>query len=186
LIDTLERLGLLLATDATLPSVATIVAGEPVHGSWWAHPKSHAIFAASSALTRHPDAIAIPLISGKVTFVHRRLWPALLAVAQAREPWQTTGLPPQARALLRRVEKAGELQTSGEAVRQLERRLLAKTQQVHTERGSHAKVVERWDRWARRVGVAPLKDVAGARRAIEEAADALTAGRGARPKLPWA
>ena len=186
MIDTLERHGLLLAADATLPSVATIVAGEPVHGSWWAHPKSHAIFAASSALARHPDAMAIPLISRKVTFVHRRLWPALLAVAQACEPWQTKGLSPQARALFTRVEQAGELQTSGEAVRELERRLLVKTQQVHTERGSHAKVVERWDRWARRVGVAPLEDVAAARRALEAAADALASPRGARSTLPWA
>src|SRR2546428_14004111 len=109
----LERHGLLLAADATLPSVATIVAGEPVHGSWWAHPKSHAIFAASSALARHPDAMAIPLISRKVTFVHRRLWPALLAVAQACEPWQTKGLSPQARALLTRVEQAGGTQETG-------------------------------------------------------------------------
>src|SRR5437899_13050199 len=110
----------------------------------------------------------------------------MLAVAQARGPWQTPGRPPKARALFKRVEKAGELQTSGEAVRELEWRLPVKTQQVHTERGSHAKVGERWDRWARRGGVAPLKDVAGARRALEDAADALTAGRGATPKLPAA
>ena len=185
LLELCER-GLLLAADATLPSVATIVAGEPVHGSWWAHPKSHAIFAALSALARHPDAIAIPLISGKVTVVHRRLWPALLAVAEAREPWQTKGLSPKARALLRRVDTAGERQTSGDAVRELERRLLVKTEQIHTERGSHAKVVERWDRWARRASVAPLKDVAAARRAIEEAADALASPRAVRPTLPWA
>jgi hypothetical protein len=125
------------------------------------------------------------LISRKVTFVHRRLWPALLAVALAREPWQMRALSPKARALFKRVEKAGELRTSGEAVRELERRLLVRTQQVHTERGSHAKVVERWDRWARRVGVAPLKDVAAARRAIEEAAEALASPRAVRPTLPW-
>src|SRR5437899_12542430 len=110
----------------------------------------------------------------------------MLAVAQARGPWQTPGRPPKARALFKRVEKAGELQTSGEAVRELERRLLVKTQQVHTERGSHAKVVERWDRWARRVGVTPLTDVAAARRALEEAADALASPRDARSTLPWA
>src|SRR5436190_663697 len=88
----LERYKLLLASDAALPSVATIVAGEPVRGSWWAHPKSHAIFAALGALSRHRDALVVPLIARKVTFVHRDLWPALLAVALPREPWQTRGL----------------------------------------------------------------------------------------------
>lgn len=186
LVNTLQDHGLLLASDATLPSVATIVAGEPVRGSWWAHPKSHAIFAALSALSRHPDAIAIPLISGKVTFVHRRLWPALLAIALARERWQTAGLSPQARALLKSVDTCGELQASGGAVRELARRLLVRSEEVHTDKGSHAKRVEQWDRWAQRVGVKPLKDVVDARRAIEEAAAALTSPRGARSTLPWA
>lgn len=159
------------------------MAGEPVRGSWWAHPKSHAIFAALTALTRHPDAIAIPLVAGKVTFVHRRLWPALSAVALARERWQMAGLSPQARALLKRVEKHGRLQASGDPVRELERRLLARTEQVHTEAGSHAKQVESWDRWAARVGVEPLGDAAGARQQIDAAVAALAAGT--TPKLPW-
>ena len=51
---------------------------------------------------------------------------------------------------------------------------------------SHAKVVERWDRWARRVGAAPLKDFAAARRTLEAAADALASPRDARSTLPWA
>ncbi len=184
LIDAFEDRGLLLAADVTLPSVATIVAGEPIRGSWWGHPKSHAIFAAISGLARHPDAIAIPLVSGKVTFVHRRLWPALVAVACAREPWQTAKLSPKARALLKRVDTAGELQASGDAVRELERRLLVRTAQVHTDAGSHAKQVERWDRWARRVGVKPATDVADARRQIENAVSALGPST-SRVTLPW-
>jgi hypothetical protein len=185
LVNALQDRGLLLASDATLPSVATIVAGAPVPGSWWAHPKAHAIFAALSALSCHPDAIAVPLVSGKVTFVHRRLWPALVAVACARERWQTAGLSPQARALLKRIETSGELQASGDAARELARRLLVRSEDVHTDKGSHAKRVEQWDRWAQRVEVKPLKDVVDARRAIEEAAAALTSPRGARSALPW-
>jgi hypothetical protein len=186
LVEELRGRGLLLAADNTLPSVTALIAGEPIRGSWWGHPKAHAIFAASSALARHPDAMAIPLMSGKVTFVHRRLWPSLLAVALARDRWQTAGLSPQARALLKRVDTSGELQASGDAVRELARRLLVRSEEVHTDKGSHRKRVERWDRWAQRVGVKPLKDVVDARRAIEEAAAALTSPRSARSKLPWA
>lgn len=182
-IDALRRHGLLLAADPVLPSVATLVAGEPVRGSWWAHPKSHAIFAALGALTRHADAIAIPLIAGKVTFIHRRLWPAVLTIGIAREPWQTAKLSPRARALLKRLEKTGALEASGDDVRELEGRLLVRTEQIHTDRGSHAKIVERWDRWARRMSVKPMKDPAEARAIIERSAAALTSG--ARVRLPW-
>jgi hypothetical protein len=185
LFEELRDRGLLLAADNILPSVATRIAGESIHGSWWGHPKAHAIFAASSALARDPDAMTIRLISGKVTFVHRRLWPALLAVALARERWQTMGLSPRARALLKRVEASGELQASGVSVRELERRLLANTEQIHTAKGSHAKRIERWDRWAQRVGVTPLQDVVAARQAIEEASAALAPDHGSVPRLPW-
>lgn len=160
---------MLLAADAVRPSVATIVAGEPVRGSWWAHPKSHAIFAAITALSRHPDVIAVPLVANKVTFVHRALWPALLAIALEPDRLRTRGLSPGARALLRRVRRAGALEASGDAVRELERRLLVRSAEVHTARGSHGKIVEDWTRWAAREGVAPLADVADARAIIARA-----------------
>jgi len=176
---------LLLASDPGLPSVATIVAGEPVRGSWWAHPRSHAIFAAISALSQNPHALALPLVNGKVTFVHRELWPALLAVATAREPWQTRRLPPAARRLLADVDEAGAVDASGDPVREIERRLLARGEQFHTDSGSHAKRVERWDRWAARVGISASGDVTLSKQAVEQAVAALVDGPGNRRRLPW-
>ena len=46
----LEGHGLLYLQDARRPSVATIVAGAPVKGSWWGHRAGHAIFAVCEAL----------------------------------------------------------------------------------------------------------------------------------------
>jgi hypothetical protein len=181
----LRERGLLMAADRKLPSVVTLVAGQPIRGSWWAHPSSHEIFGATSALASHPDAIALPLVSGKVTFVHRRLWPALLSVALAGEAWQTQSLTAPARALMARLEKTTELQASGDPVREIERRLLARSAHLHTELGAHAKRLERWDRWAQRVDAAPLSGVAEAKRVIEEAAAALASGSGVSPRLPW-
>src|SRR5215813_10800896 len=106
----LARRGLLLASDASLPSVAALVAGAPVRGSWWAHPKGRAIFAAIRAVEHHPDTLVVPLVRGKVTFVHRRLWPELLAIAQAGERWQRQGLSQSARALLGKLRKVGIVQ----------------------------------------------------------------------------
>ncbi|MDA2934727.1 hypothetical protein MYX82_10350, partial [Acidobacteria bacterium AH-259-D05] len=39
----LQTWGLLLESDAILPSVSALVAGAPVRGSWWGHPRGDAI-----------------------------------------------------------------------------------------------------------------------------------------------
>ena len=148
----LERDGLMLETDPKLPSLVALVAGGPIQGSWWGHPLGHTIFAAGEALFGHPDVLLAKLVSGKATWVHRRLWPALLAVALSGEAWQVDGLPEDARALLTRVRKEGEVAASGEPARELEIRLLVRGAQVHTESGRHSRVLELWEGWAKRVG----------------------------------
>ena len=76
----------LLSARGPVPNLASAIAGEPVYGSWWAHPASHAIFAASQTLSESPDVLTCKLIDGKVTFVHRRLWPDLVALAEEIGP----------------------------------------------------------------------------------------------------
>ncbi len=86
LITQLRAQGLLLQQDALLPNVVAAVAGQPVRGSWWAHPQGHAIYNILNALAEHPDVLVTRLVQGKVTFVHRRLWGAVLAVGQSQAP----------------------------------------------------------------------------------------------------
>ena len=69
------------AAQGPVPSLAELVAGEPVRGSWWSHPKSHEIFAVTRAIRDSDDVLVCRLVKGKVTFVHRRLWPALVRAA---------------------------------------------------------------------------------------------------------
>jgi hypothetical protein len=69
------------AAKGPVPSVAEAIAGEPVRGTWWAHPKSHEIFAVTRAIRESDDVLVCRLIKGKITFVHRRLWPALVRAA---------------------------------------------------------------------------------------------------------
>jgi hypothetical protein len=64
-----------------VPSLAQTVAGEAIRGSWWAHPKGHVIFLCSRAIRESKDVLVCRLVGGKVTYVHRRLWPALLRLA---------------------------------------------------------------------------------------------------------
>jgi hypothetical protein len=78
----LEAHGMLLeSARGPLPNVAELVAGEPIRGSWWGHPDSHAIFATINQLAASPEVVRLRLVKGKVTLVHRRLWPALVRVA---------------------------------------------------------------------------------------------------------
>ncbi|MCU1277001.1 MAG: hypothetical protein JWM53_547 [bacterium] len=69
------------ARHAQIPSLAEHVAGEKIRGSWWAHAKGQQIFRALVAVYDSPDVVALKLVDGKLTLVHRRLWPALATLA---------------------------------------------------------------------------------------------------------
>lgn len=74
--------GVVLASArGPVPSVAEAIAGEPIVGSWWSHPKAQAIFDAMSAIDDDDDIGCFKLVDKKITFVHRRLWPALAKLA---------------------------------------------------------------------------------------------------------
>ncbi len=66
------------SAQGPVPSLAEAVAGEPIHGSYWAHPKANEIFLCSRAIRKSADVLVCRLVEGKVTYIHRRLWPALV------------------------------------------------------------------------------------------------------------
>jgi hypothetical protein len=71
----------LQAARGTLPNLAELIAGERIHGSWWGHPKGKQIFRIAEAVCESPDILVCKLVDGKVTYIHRRLWPALVKLA---------------------------------------------------------------------------------------------------------
>ncbi|MCC6624183.1 MAG: hypothetical protein IT385_23230 [Deltaproteobacteria bacterium] len=180
---TIERLGLLLLHDQALPCLVHLVAGEPVRGSWWGHREGPAIYAIATALEAHPDVLVSKLVHGKVTFVHRRLAPAVAAVGSARAAWQLEGLTEPALRLLAAVDAAEGLpvRATGEPAKLLERRLLAFARQVHTAGGKHATELVAWSTLVAERELAPLPSEPDARRALEAAAARL----GAAARLPW-
>jgi hypothetical protein len=167
----LANYGLLLLQDKKLPSAVGIITGEVVPGSWWSHPRANEIFREVGKLE---DVVIAKLIAGKVTFIHRRLVPALAAVGAAREPWQVRGLPAAARKLLARVDREGSVHASGAPAKELQIRLLVNAHEEHTESGRHETVLESWPK-------SKLTPSQG-RRQLEEAAAALGA---TATSLPW-
>ncbi|MDB5973686.1 MAG: hypothetical protein JWR07_446 [Nevskia sp.] len=78
----IQQHGIVLeAARGKAPSLAEAIAGEPLSGTWWSHPKSQEVYAATRAVRDSPDVLVCRLLGGKVTFVHRRLWPALVRAA---------------------------------------------------------------------------------------------------------
>jgi hypothetical protein len=74
--------GVVLASaKGPAPRLTEAIAGGPIKGSWWAHPQGRHIFRVLDEVANANDVLACRLIEGKVTLVHRRLWPALVRLA---------------------------------------------------------------------------------------------------------
>ena len=194
----LQTWGVLLESDPKLPSVCTIITGEPMKGSWWSHPLAQTIFQVNERLDDHPDVLIAKLLAGKVTFVHRQFWLSLLAVAQSEEPWQMRNLPDTAQKALKVIKNAGIMRSDelkmgtvgrkelNESVRILERRLLIHSHQVHTESGAHAKVLESWQSWAASAKLnAGKMTVNAARKNFEQRVQELNTKFKGKVNLPW-
>lgn len=195
------KFGFLLESDPKLPSVCTLITGASLRGSWWSHPMAQTIFQVNEQLEDHPDVLITKLVSGKVTFVHRELWSEILAIGTAHEPWQMEGLSASAQALLKMVQETGTLRTDkiswpktqstsknkpGVAARELERKLLIYAEQIHTESGAHAKLLETWEHWSKRTGFAESAIRADqAKRNLEDRLRKLNDEFDGTARLPW-
>lgn len=69
------------AARGRVPSFSDTVAGAVIKGSWWGHPQGKLIFHLTRAVRDSGDVLVCRLIDGKITYVHRRLWPALVRLA---------------------------------------------------------------------------------------------------------
>ncbi|MBI2993191.1 MAG: hypothetical protein HYY48_03330 [Gammaproteobacteria bacterium] len=71
----------LVSARGPVPNLAEAIAGERIHGSWWGHAKSQQIFNVLEEVRDSDEVLVCRLVGGKVTLVHRRLWPALIRLA---------------------------------------------------------------------------------------------------------
>ena len=78
----------LVSGKGAVPRLTEVIVGGPIKGSWWGHPKSHQIFAILQAVTHSKEILVCRLVDGKVTLIHRRLWPALVRIAGRFRPDQ--------------------------------------------------------------------------------------------------
>jgi len=78
----------LVSARGTAPRLTEAIVGETIQGSWWAHSQSHHIHAILEAVTESDQVLVCRLVDGKVTLIHRRLWPSLVRLASQFAPGQ--------------------------------------------------------------------------------------------------
>ncbi len=90
----IERHGIVLESGRHdgIPSLAEAIAGAPIRGNWWAHPQGRIIFAVTRAVRAAPEVLVCRLVDGKISFVHQRLWPALVRIADRLAPMRLARL----------------------------------------------------------------------------------------------
>jgi len=197
--NALSRHGFLMLTDAAFPNVATLIAGQPIKGSWWGHAKGNEIFNTTNEFCDRAEVLCTKFLSGKVCFVHLDWWTDLINVARDKGSWQTATLSTAAKQLLRLVEDEQTLRSDAlpksfiekygkpqGAIKELEKKLLVQYDQVHTETGNHAKVISTWNHWCESRGfylASVCSEEAMAR--IEGQVTRLNNEFGAAAKVPW-
>jgi hypothetical protein len=196
----LARIGLMLQHDRALPSVTTRVAGAPIAGSWWGHARGQEIYDLLVAFEAGAGALAAKLVNGKVTFVHERLWSALLTLVESPRFIEGATLSARALRLLKHVRERAcvrhtELRGAGfgsgpelkKLVAELESNVLVHTSSEHTPSGPHQKVLRSWSEWVRVRSFTPTPMTH--ERAVSQlaaAASALGAGSPQSVRFPWA
>jgi hypothetical protein len=92
-VEFIARHGVVLAAaKGPVPNLAEAIAGGPIRGSWWGHQKGSEIFRALVAVSNSADVLCFRLVDGKITFVHRRVWPALVRIASELKKDQLTAI----------------------------------------------------------------------------------------------
>lgn len=84
-----QESGVVLASaKGPVPRLTEAIVGEPIKGSWWGHPQSRLIYSILAGINDSEQVVVCRLIDGKLTLVHRRLWPSLVRLAACFTPQQ--------------------------------------------------------------------------------------------------
>ena len=198
----IEDYGLLLEADPDFPSIVGLVTGEKIKGSWWGHRKGHKIFSISRKIRDEADILVIKLISGKVTYVHKRLWTDLISIFIAKQNWQIGKMSKNGKRILELVEKAGviradnmETQTTNKfnkidlnkAINEIEKGLLIFCNEVHTEKRYHVKLLKTWNHFLKEksITISGQKDIVAAKENIDKIVAELNTKFDSTARLPW-
>jgi hypothetical protein len=64
-----------------VPNLVEAIVGAEVKGSWWGHARGKEIFNLLQELRESEQLLVCRLVGGKVTYIHRDAWPAVVRLA---------------------------------------------------------------------------------------------------------
>ena len=80
-LEYVRQQGVVLASaKGPVPRLIEAILGEPIAGNWWSHPRGNVIYNVLAEVSDSEDVLVCRLLGGKITLIHRRLWPALVRV----------------------------------------------------------------------------------------------------------
>jgi len=155
----------MLGPTPNLPSLVTHIAPGLRGARWWSHPQANEIYNTYRQIIEDRDIAVAKLVDGKITLLHRKLWPAIIKLVQD-EMWrkkQIGALSLTAKSLLDHVESAGSIRldflapdwprgvTGLKKDRNiLEKKALVMSRDEHTKTGTHQTVLESWESFRNR------------------------------------
>ena len=81
-INFIRQQGVVLeAAKGLEPSLVAKIVGDPIIGSWWSHPNGHEIYELTQKIRESKAVLICTLAKGRITYVHKRLWPAFVRLA---------------------------------------------------------------------------------------------------------
>lgn len=78
----------LVSAKGAAPKLTEAILGAPIKGNWWSHPRSRQIYAVLDPVSDSDEVLVCRFLDGKLTLIHRRLWPALVRLAKRFTPGQ--------------------------------------------------------------------------------------------------
>jgi hypothetical protein len=75
-----------------VPNLAEEITGEPIKGSWWGHKLGMHIYEVSRVVRKSPEVLVCKMIDGKITYIHQRLWPALVRLSDRFDAKKLTAI----------------------------------------------------------------------------------------------
>jgi hypothetical protein len=186
---------LLLLQDKSFPSIVAFIVGAPIQGSWWGHPLANPIYNGLNWAIDRESLLSAKLISKKVTYIDKALYPYFFSIVSEIRPWQTKGLSFEALKLYKVITKCKSgIRSDDEELKKkfpdfkknietLEVRLMIYTDEVHTESGKHVKEIKSWPQTKVYKGVISSYEVALEK--ISTIVHEANIKYQAKMKLPW-
>src|SRR5215467_11117714 len=113
LVDWVRDRGIVTLTpEIGVSSLVAKIGGAKIPARWWSASNANRIYKAYMGLVEDADILATKLVKGKVTLIHRRLWPELIRLTMDSN-WRASvlkQLAPSPRHLLQKVEELGIVQ----------------------------------------------------------------------------